>query len=197
MPYSFAYVSDDRRRVSQFARAQRFSAAAILPSTPVQEFFRDHKIKDNEIQIAMIEYEYSGARPNRIRLPQYDHAAIRKALIGAEVELSEREIDSTLEKEESLRGRREYGAVIALLRQLQQLYPWSSLVFHDLAIAQDESGYPRKALEYVLPAVILNPMEPSEWKSLGIILQKLNNRVEWQYVYGFRHYFEKRRAGGM
>ena len=79
-----------------------------------------------------------------------------------------------------------------ILEQLCFLYPWSSPIYLELSIFYDQSGNPQLAWEPILTALVLNPDNPLNWQSFGVILQRLGNREDAKFALAMHEYLRER-----
>jgi hypothetical protein len=61
------------------------------------------------------------------------------------------------------------------LRPYSERHPWNPFLYHELAIAYDESGDLGRAAESIRSAVALNPLYPHVWTSLAVIAGRQGN----------------------
>jgi hypothetical protein len=73
---------------------------------------------------------------------------------------------------------------------LLQDYPWSDSVRWELAIALDQLGNSERALEQMVPAIVLRPGNWRAWQSLSVILNRLKAPEEARLASGFGSYLQ-------
>lgn len=89
-------------------------------------------------------------------------------------ELYEQELMQGIESAVLLIDRGMFTDGIGQLELLQHQYPWCGPIYSELAIAFDKSGDPQKALDYIIPAIVLDPHIIHQWQSLAVILDRLS-----------------------
>jgi hypothetical protein len=69
-------------------------------------------------------------------------------------------------------------AQVLKLRQMRTMYPYSYNVLGALGVAEDQSGSPTSALQYIQDSIVAFPVEWMHWQSLGVVLRRLGHELE-------------------
>jgi len=83
----------------------------------------------------------------------------------------------------------------SLLEKVLSEYPLCDFAYTECAIALDESGEPKAALERITKALELDPTGPDRWQSYGIILNRCGFRSSAILAAAVKHMIEEREGG--
>ncbi len=164
-------------------RSRYFDVNSLIGNAEIAAFFKAYNIIDKETQKVILEKEYLGKIPKTLfnggpPLASYPKDELAKLISKVHFELCAQELQKGQESAFAFLAGKNYSAEIIGLNELLQLYPWSAVVFHELAIAYDENGDHARALENMIPAVVLDFTHPERWRSLAVILNHLDQHED-------------------
>lgn len=179
-PFSMVFLPGSRELA---LRSRYFDVNSLIANAEIAAFFKAHNIGDKDTQKIILEREYLGKIPKALfngsqPLPSYPEAELVKLISKVHFELCLQELQKGQESAFAFLAAKDYRAEIIGLNELLQLYPWSAVVYHELAIACDENGDHASALEYIIPAVVLDFTHPERWRSLAVILNHLGQHED-------------------